>query len=90
MAAIVYRNICANWVSHTGWKTPLRVKNDRTELQWDIQIQTDKQAMANQPDIGVQKQDKKAVLIGVLFLSNLNIKKEHEKLDKYQDLRGNK
>ena len=53
---------------------------DRAKILWDFQIQTDKQLMANQPDIVVVDKQQK---IG----SDHNTKKnEHEKLKKYQGL----
>lgn len=42
------------------------VRNDRAKILWDLQIQTDKQVVANQPDIVVvEKQKKTAVVIDV-------------------------
>ena len=48
---------------------------------WDFQIQPDKQVMANQLDVVVNKLQKKEVMIAVAIPNNSNIKKkEHEKL----------
>ncbi len=77
-------------VLRSRWKTsPKVVENDRAKILWDFQIQTDKMAIANQPDIVVvDKQRKTAVVIEVAIPSDNNIKKkEHEKLKKYQGMR---
>jgi len=57
--------------------------------EWDFQIQTDKQVMANQSIIVVvDKQQKKAAGIDVAIPSDSNIKKkERKKLEKYQGLK---
>ena len=49
-------------------------------------LQTDKIVVANQPDtVGVNKQEKKVVVVDVTIPSESNIrKKEHEKLKKKQ------
>lgn len=56
-------------------------ENDQTGILWDFQM-----VKANQPDIVVvDKQQKKAVVIGVAIPSDTNIrKKEDKKLEKYQ------
>lgn len=47
------------------------VENNRAEVLWDFQIQTDKMVMANQPDIVVViKQQKKAVDVDRYRCSN--------------------
>ena len=55
MARIVYRTICAEYGLEdpkSKWETPPKVvENDRAEILWDFEIQTDKQVMVNQPDI---------------------------------------
>lgn len=49
-----------------GRHPPRVVENDQTKVLWDVQIQTDKQVMANQPDtVVVVKQRKTAVEIEV-------------------------
>ena len=54
VAGMVYRNICAEYglkVLKSKWGTPPKVvDNDKAKIPWDFQIQTDKQAMADQPD----------------------------------------
>lgn len=55
------------------------------KILWNLQIQADKQAMANQADIVMV--DKKAVVMDVAVPKDIT-KKEHEKLEKYQVLRG--
>jgi len=59
------------------------------KILWDFQIQTDKQVMANQPDIVVvNKLQKKAVVIDIAIPIDSNInKKENKKLEKYQGLK---
>ncbi|KAI3361747.1 hypothetical protein L3Q82_001956 [Scortum barcoo] len=81
VAGIVYRNICTEFgleVPRSKWATPPKVvENDRAKILWDIQIQTqtDKQGMVNQPDIVVVDKEQ-------------NIRKRgHKKLEKYQGLR---
>lgn len=51
------------------------------KILWDLQIQADKQAMANQADIVM------VVVMDVAVPKDIT-KKEHEKLEKYQVLRG--
>ena len=55
----------------------------------NFQIQTDRQVLANQPDVVVVDKDQKtAVVIDVAVPSDSNIrKKEYEKLEKYQGLK---
>ncbi|TWW69263.1 hypothetical protein D4764_18G0000690 [Takifugu flavidus] len=93
VAGIVYRNICTEYgleVPGTRWETPPKVvENKQAKILWDLQIQTVKMLMANQPDIVVvDKHQKTVVVIDVAILSDSNIrKKEHEKLEKYQGLK---
>jgi len=81
VAGIVYIwNICVKYgleVPRSKWEiSPKVVEKDRTKILWDFQIQTDKQVMANQPDIVVcDKLQKKAVVIDVAAPSDNNIKK---------------
>jgi len=53
VAGIVCRNICAEYgleVRKSKWEiSPKVVENDTAKIQWDFQIQTDKQVMAHQP-----------------------------------------
>ena len=62
------------------------IENEQVKILWDLQIQTNKLVMANQPDIVVvDKHQRTAVVVDVTITSNSNIrKKEHEKLEKYQ------
>lgn len=52
---IVYRNICDKYgveVSKSQQETPPKVvDNNRAKFQWDFKCQTDKQVLANKPDI---------------------------------------
>lgn len=59
------------------------------KILWDFQIQMDRQVLANQLDIVVgDNEQKAAVVIDVAVPSDSNImKKEYEKLEKYQDLK---
>lgn len=54
----------------------------------DFEIQTDKMAMANQPDIVVvNKQQKKVAVTEVAIPSNINIKKkEHKKFEALRNM----
>ena len=93
VAGIVYRNICTQYgleVPKSQWAKPQKVvENNRAKVLWDFSIQTDKQLLANQPDIVVvDKERKRAVVIDVAIPADANIrKKEHEKVEKYQGLR---
>ena len=50
------------------------IEDEQVKILWDFQIQTDKQVMADQPDI---------VVVDVAISSDGNIrKKEHEKLER--------
>ncbi|KAF7652694.1 hypothetical protein LDENG_00093610, partial [Lucifuga dentata] len=53
----VYRNICAEYgleVPKSKWETPPKVvENGRAKVLWDFKFQTDKQLLANQPDMVV-------------------------------------
>ena len=87
----MYSNICTEYrldPPKSRWETPQKVvENNRTKLQRDFQIQTDRRVLANQPDIvAVDKQRKEAVVMDVAVPSDSSIKKkEYEKLEKYQD-----
>ncbi|KAF7640661.1 hypothetical protein LDENG_00024680, partial [Lucifuga dentata] len=71
------------------WETPPKVvENGRAKVLWDFKFQTNKQLLANQPDmVVIDKQQKRAVVIDVAVAvpadSNIR-KKEHEKIEKYQ------
>ena len=80
VAGIVYRNICTEYgleVPILEWKTPPKVvENDWARILWDLQIQTDKLVLANQPDIMlIEKEQRKAVLIDVAIPCDSNIRK---------------
>ena len=61
-------------VPQSKWEIPLKVReNNRAEVLWDFQIQTDKQVMANHTDIVViDKLQKKVVVIDVAIPSDLS------------------
>ncbi|KAF7663723.1 hypothetical protein LDENG_00203700, partial [Lucifuga dentata] len=90
---IVYRNICAKYgleVPKSKWETPPKVvENSRAKVLWDFKFQTDKQLLANQPDmVVVDKEQKRAVVIDMAVPADSNIrKKEHQKIQKYQGLK---
>ncbi|KAF7652030.1 hypothetical protein LDENG_00102420 [Lucifuga dentata] len=64
------------------------VEDSRAKVLWDFKFQTDKQLLANQPDVVVDKEQKKAVVIDVAVPADSNIrKKEHQKIHKYQGLK---
>ncbi|TWW69265.1 COP9 signalosome complex subunit 1 [Takifugu flavidus] len=93
VAGIVYRNICTEYgleVPGSRWETPPKVlENEQAKILWDLQIQTEKMVVANQPDIVVvDKHQKTVVVIDVAIPNDSNIrKKEHKKLEKYQGLK---
>ncbi|KAF7654704.1 hypothetical protein LDENG_00066000, partial [Lucifuga dentata] len=88
-----HRNICAEYgleVPKSKWKTPPKVvENSRAKVLWDFKVQTDKQLLANQPDmVVVDKEQKRAVVIDVAVPADSNIKKKgHKKIEKYQGLK---
>ncbi|TWW64336.1 hypothetical protein D4764_03G0013440 [Takifugu flavidus] len=96
VAGKVYRNICTEYgleVQGARWETPPKVlENKQAKMLWDFQIQTDKMVVANQPDIVVvDKPQNTVVVIDVAIPSDSNIrKKEHKKLEKYQELKEGK
>ena len=65
------------------------MENNKAKPLWDLPIQTDRKLLANQPDIViVDKQKKEAVVIDIAVPRDSNIKnKEHEKLERYQELK---
>lgn len=90
---IANRNICANVgleTSRSKWdKPPNVVENDRGKVLRDFQTQTDKRDSEPAVIVVVDKHYKKAVVINVAVLNNKNIRKrEEEKLEKYEGLRG--
>ena len=90
--SILYRNICSKYgldPPKSRWETPWKVvENNSAKFLWDFQIQTDRKVLANQPDIVIiDKQKKEAVVIEIAVSSDSNIKKEYEKLEKYQGLK---
>ena len=93
VAGMVHRNICIEYELETPasrWEVPQRVvENKRAKILWDFPVQTDKHVIANRPDIVIiDKEKKTAIIIDVAVPSDCNImKKEHEKIDKYQGLR---
>lgn len=59
----------------TKWDTPPRVvENDQAKILLDLQSETDKLTMANQPHIVVENKHKQCVVINVVILSERNIK----------------
>lgn len=53
----------------TKWDTPPRVvENDQAKILFDLQSQTDKLTMANQPHIVVENKHKQCVVINVVIL----------------------
>ena len=93
VAVIVYRNICTQYgleVPKPQWDiTPKVVENNKAKILWNFSFQTDKQLLANQPDIVVvDREQKRVVVIDVAIPADANIrKKEHEKIEKYQGLK---
>ena len=58
VAGVVYRNSCSEYeleVLSSKLTAPKVNENDRAEILWDLQIQTDKMVVANQPDTAVVK-----------------------------------
>lgn len=64
------------------------VQNNRTKILWDFKFQTDKQLLANPPDIVIVDEKKKTVVvIDVAIPADSNIRmKEYEKARKCKDL----
>ena len=64
------------------------IENDPAKILWDFYIQTDKQVIANKPDIVVvDKNTKYTTIIDIAVRNDKSIKdKELEKVDKYQPL----
>lgn len=93
VANIIYRQICETYDLETPknwWETPNKaIENSKAKILWDFYIQTDKQVLANQPDIVIIDKDKKqATIIDIAIPNDYNIQdKEKEKVQKYQPLR---
>ena len=93
MANIVHGAICEFYgLSQLSewWELPEKViENDQAKVLWDFYIRTDKQVIANKPDIVVvDKNTKYTTMIDIAVPSDLNINvKELETVDKYQPLR---
>ncbi|KAF7656011.1 hypothetical protein LDENG_00047480 [Lucifuga dentata] len=64
VAGMVYRNICAEYgleVPKSKWETPPKVvENGRAKILWDFKFQTDKQLLANKPDMMATKEQQRA------------------------------
>ena len=93
VANMIYREICEFYNLETPknwWEIPNKAtENSKAKLLWDFYIQTDKQVLANQPDIVIIDKDKKqATIIDIAIPNDYNIQdKEKEKVQKYQPLR---
>ena len=93
VANMIYREICEFYNLETTknwWEIPNKAtENSKAKLLWDFYIQTDKQVLANQPDIVIIDKDKKqATIIDIAIPNDYNIQdKEKEKVQKYQPLR---
>jgi len=83
-----YRNICAECgleVPNSRWYTPLTVvENNRAKILRDFKFQTDKQLLANQPDIVMAD---KVVTDVAIPADSKTRKKEHGKIWKYRELK---
>lgn len=62
--------------------------NNRIKIRWDLQIQTDRQVPANQLDFVVVDKDQKIAVLIDVAIPNDSFRKEYEKQEKYQDLKG--
>ena len=72
------------------WELPEKViEKDRAKVLWDFYIRTDKQVIANKPDIVVvDKNTEYTTIIDIAIPNDWNITiKELEKVDKYQPFR---
>ncbi|KAF7651925.1 hypothetical protein LDENG_00103690, partial [Lucifuga dentata] len=81
VAGIVYRNVCAEYgleVPKSKWETPPKlIENGRAKFLWDFKFQTDKQLLANQPDmVVVNKGEKRAAVINAAIPSDGNIRNQ--------------
>lgn len=93
VALVIHRGICKKYglpVPEEWYQLPESVvENERVKVLWDFSIQTDKQVIANKPDIVIRdKETKKITIIDIAVPFDTNIKsKEIEKVTKYQPLR---
>ena len=56
-------------------------ENNRAKVLWDFSFQTDKQLLANQPDIVVvDKEQRRVVVIDVVIPADANIRRETKRL----------
>ncbi|KAF7661263.1 hypothetical protein LDENG_00265660 [Lucifuga dentata] len=71
-------------VPKSKWKIPSKViENGRAKILWNFKFQTNKQVLANQPDmVVVIKEQKRAVMINVAIPSDGNIKKKEQGLNR--------
>ena len=80
VAGIIHRNICAKYgleVPGSRWETPPKViENERVKILWDFQIQTDKLAIANQPEIVAVDKHLRTAVVDVAIPSDGNIRKK--------------
>lgn len=91
VAVTVYRNICV-WIRSPQVQKEHATKSgwvQKSLILWNFKFQSEKQLLANQPDIRVvDKEQKRAVVIDVTIPADSNIKKkEHKKIKKYQALK---
>ena len=69
------QNICTEYGLEVQMSRVKVVENDRAKILWDFQIQTDKQVMANQPDIVVVDKMQTAVIDVVIPRRNMRSSK---------------
>lgn len=88
---IVYRNICGACVlevPNSQWETMKVIAYNRAKVLWDFKVQTEKQLLASEPDIEVVDNEKKTAVVRDAIVVDSNMrKKEHEKIEKYQELK---
>jgi hypothetical protein len=72
-----------NWYSHIP--KSVTVHEDITVL-WNQRLQTEREILANRPDIIVKNKDRTCLLIDVTIQSRRNIQKKAEKKLKYKHL----
>ena len=82
---------CANNARPEGWykhQTKTVTESEGVTIQGEMQVQTDKEIMANKPDIIIKdKKKKNCTLIDLSVSSERNVSlKEVQKLSKYRDL----
>ena len=65
------------------------VENKRCKILWDVTIQCDHVIEARRPDIVVEKESNKAIIVDIASPWDHRVyEKEGEKIDKYQDLKS--